>query len=137
MRVVSLRLKSGVLAESALVERERELEELESFLNSAVEGKGKTVFIAGEAGSGKTRLAREFLGVAKKKGVTVMTGWCLSDAAIPYFPFVEAFNTYFASFPEEEQLIDIQQPEIRLEIGRATQIESTDREITTWLTGPS
>ena len=57
----------GVLAEPVLVGRERELEELESFLNSAFEGKGKTVFVSGEAGSGKTRLTREFLNVAKQR----------------------------------------------------------------------
>ena len=79
--------------------RESELKELESFLKSAADGKGKTVFISGEAGSGKSRLAREFLNLAKQKGVGVMTGWCLSDAAVPYFPFVEAFNAYDASIP--------------------------------------
>jgi predicted ATPase len=52
---------AGVLGEPVLVGRERELEALDSFLNSAVEGKGKTVFISGETGSGKTRLTREFL----------------------------------------------------------------------------
>jgi len=97
---VSLKLKSDVLAEPVLVGRERELEELQSLLNSAVEGKGTTVFISGEAGSGKTRLTHEFLNAAKKKGILVMAGGCLSDVAIPYFPFVEALNTYFASFDE-------------------------------------
>ena len=99
---VVLKLKSGVLAEPVLVGRERELEELQRCLDSAVEGKGTTVFVSGEAGSGKTRLTREFLNAAKKKGVAVLAGWCLSDAAVPYFPFVEAFNTYFASYDQEE-----------------------------------
>jgi Cdc6-like AAA superfamily ATPase len=49
--------KIGVLAEPVLVGRERELEEPELLLNSAVEGKGKTVLVSGEAGSGKPRLA--------------------------------------------------------------------------------
>jgi predicted ATPase len=81
--------KHGVLAEPVLVGRERELEELEKFLNLAIEGKGNTVFISGEAGAGKTRLLMEFLRIAEKKGITVLTGWCLSNAAVPYFPFVE------------------------------------------------
>jgi len=84
--------KTGVLAEPVLVGRKKELEELQSFLNSAVEGKGKTVFISGEAGSGKTRLTREFLNSAIKQGIAVMAGWCLSDSQAPYFPFVEAFT---------------------------------------------
>ena len=90
------RVKAGVLAEPSLVGRERELEELEAFLNSAVEGKGKTVFVSGEAGSGKTRFVTEFLNRAKKQGITTLTGWCLSNAAVPYFPFFEAFNAYFS-----------------------------------------
>jgi KaiC/GvpD/RAD55 family RecA-like ATPase/tetratricopeptide (TPR) repeat protein len=94
--------KLGVLAEPVLVGRERELEELELFLNSAVEGKGKTVFVSGEAGSGKTRLVTEFLDRARKQGVTTLTGWCLSNAAVPYFPFFEAFNAYFSGEQGEE-----------------------------------
>ena len=127
-------MKTSVLAEPVLVGRERELEELQSLLNSAVEGKGTTVFISGEAGSGKTRLAREFLGsLRKKERATVLTGWCLSDAAVPYFPFIEAFNAYFASFAEE-QLAGLQQPGVRT-VGPA-QIGTKEREITTWLSGP-
>ena len=102
--------KPLVLAEPVLVGRERELEELQSFLNSALEGKGKTVFVSGEAGSGKTRIAREFLNTARKSGVAFMAGWCLSDAATPYFPFVEAFNSYFASSETEEQFGSLSEP---------------------------
>jgi Cdc6-like AAA superfamily ATPase len=52
-----MRLKSEILAEPILVGRERELEELQRYLDSAVKGKGTTVFISGEAGSGKTRVS--------------------------------------------------------------------------------
>ena len=69
-----------------------------NLLGSAIEGKGSTVFVSGEAGSGKTKLINEFLKVAKQKTeVTALTGLCLSNAAIPYLPFVEAFNSYFSS----------------------------------------
>ena len=95
-------LKAGVLAEPVLVGRERELEELQRCLDSAIEGRGSTVFISGEAGSGKTSLTNEFLKQARKKDVTVLSGWCLSNAAVPYFPFFEAFNTYFSDHPKEE-----------------------------------
>ena len=116
--------------------RERELEQLESFLNAAAEGKGKTVLISGEAGSGKSCFTNEFLNVARKKGVAVMVGWCLSDAAVPYFPFVDAFNAYFASFEEEEALGNLHQPGSQFGLGNATQIGSEERAITTRLTGP-
>lgn len=89
------------LPDPILVGRKSELEELERFLDLALKGKGTTVFISGEAGSGKTRLITEFLKKAKKKGVTVLTGWCLCDATVPYFPFVEAFGSY-VSISEDE-----------------------------------
>jgi len=133
---VASKMKSTVLAEPNLVGRENELEELRSFLSLAAEGKGTTVLISGEAGSGKTRLTREFLDAAKKKGVTVLSGWCISDAAIPYFPFIEAFNNYFGSYDQEEQTIGVQQSGTPLGIGGATDITSSEQEVTMWLTGP-
>ena len=90
-------MTSGILAEPILVGREKELEELERCLAQASSGKGVTVFISGEAGAGKTRLTTEFLNIAKKKQVIVFTGWCLSDVAVPYFPFIEAFDSYISS----------------------------------------
>jgi tetratricopeptide (TPR) repeat protein/KaiC/GvpD/RAD55 family RecA-like ATPase len=96
-----VRLKARVLAEPVLVGRERELEELMRCLDSAFEGKGTTVFVSGEAGSGKTRITTEFLRLAREKGVAVLAGWCLSNAAVPYFPFVEAFKSYFAATDNE------------------------------------
>ena len=107
-------MTSRVLAEPVLVGREHELEELHSFLNSAINGKGTTVFVSGEAGAGKTRLVTEFLKQARKQEVTILTGWCLSNAAVPYFPFFEAFNRYFSSEPEQKEV-----------------------EIKSWLMGPS
>ncbi len=131
------KLTAGVLADPILVGREGELKQLGSFLNSVLEGKGKTVFVAGEAGSGKTRLTREFLGLARKRGVAVLAGWCISDATIPYFPFIEAFNTYFASLSEDEQLADLQPPRSSLDLKGAAQTGREDQGITTLLGGPS
>jgi tetratricopeptide (TPR) repeat protein/KaiC/GvpD/RAD55 family RecA-like ATPase len=97
---------AGVLGEPVLVGRERELEELQSFLNLAVEGKGTTVFISGEAGTGKTRLIKEFLNSAKQKqDISTLAGYCLSNTAVPYFPFFEAFTSYFTAENTEEQEI--------------------------------
>jgi len=94
---VATALNTNVLAEPILVGREHELEELQALLNSAVAGKGTTVFVSGEAGTGKTRLVTEFLNQARKQAVTVLTGWCLSNAAVPYFPFFEAFSRYLSA----------------------------------------
>ena len=81
--------------------RTQELEELQVSLNAVFDGKGTTVFLSGEAGSGKTRLANEFLNFARNRGVVILSGWCLSNAAIPYFPFVEAFDSYLLTNEEQ------------------------------------
>ncbi|TRO52735.1 hypothetical protein E2P63_03130, partial [Candidatus Bathyarchaeota archaeon] len=60
---------------------------------SVEKGKGVTVFVSGEAGSGKTRLVNEFLNITKKNEKLIMFGWCLSNSTLPYFPFIEAFSS--------------------------------------------
>jgi tetratricopeptide (TPR) repeat protein len=96
--------KPQVLAEPVLVGREKELRDLQGFLNAAIEGKGQAVFVSGEAGVGKTRLVNEFLNLAKKQAVTILTGWCLSKVVVPYFPFFEAFRKYFSAKSEIKDL---------------------------------
>lgn len=81
--------------------RKNEIKKLKRFLDLALQGKGTAVFISGETGSGKTRLVTEFLNSIKKKDVTVLAGWCLSDASVPYFPFVEAFDSYLSMSEDE------------------------------------
>ena len=88
---------SEVLHVPNLVARKKELEVLEHHLESAAEGMGTTVFVSGEAGAGKTRLVNEFLNRVQIKEIRVLKGWCLSNAAVPYFPFFEAFSVYFSS----------------------------------------
>ena len=127
-------MKTGVLSEPPLVGREPELEELSRYLDIATEGKGTTVFVSGEAGSGKTRLTREFLDAAEKKGVAVLAGWCLSDVATPYFPFVEVFNSYFSRFEDDQQL-DIQSLGDPLYPTGASKAAPIFKGITAWLTG--
>lgn len=90
-------MNKTTLPDPILVGRKSELEELKQFLDSALKGKGTTVLISGEAGSGKTRLVNEFLNIIKKKEITILSGWCLSNATLPYFPFVEAFSSGLSS----------------------------------------
>lgn len=127
-------MKTEILAEPVLVGREREIEELTRHLDSAVQGKGTTVFISGEAGTGKTRLIKEFLNSAKQKqDVSALAGYCLSNADVPYFPFFEAFTGYFT---EENKLAtstqsrDLTHPKTR-------QIRNEEKEIKRWFMGPT
>lgn len=95
-------MKSRILSEPVLVGRERELKELRHYSELAAQAKGTTVFVSGEAGTGKTRLVREFLNFAKqRKDITTLTGWCLCNVGVPYFPFIEAFSAYFSTLSKK------------------------------------
>ncbi len=61
--------------------------------------------MSGEAGTGKTRLMNEFLKLIDNRKLTIMVGWCLSDASIPYFPFVEAFKDCISKLVNEPESV--------------------------------
>jgi hypothetical protein len=82
------------LIDPKFVSREKELDELKKGLTSALTYKGCVMLVSGEAGSGKTRLITEFLFKTKETDFHLFSGWCLSRANIPYFPFIEAFSSY-------------------------------------------
>jgi len=113
-------LKSRLPAEPALVGRGQEIERLRQHLNSALNGKGTTVLICGEAGVGKTRLVNEFLNLAKTMGIKILSGWCLSEATVPYFPFTEAFNAHVSTISDD----------------KAKSVVTKHLGITGWLKGP-
>ena len=95
-------MKLKFLAEPALVGRKQEIKQFMQYFRLILDGRGITVFICGEAGVGKTRLANEFLKLAKKRGATVLVGRCLSKVNIPYFPFREALNSYMSALSDEK-----------------------------------
>jgi len=49
------------------VARQRELAQLEAFLNRALDGQGSVCFVVGERGSGKTALTQEFIRHARRR----------------------------------------------------------------------
>jgi DNA-binding CsgD family transcriptional regulator/tetratricopeptide (TPR) repeat protein len=53
---------------------------------------GRVVLLGGEAGSGKSRLVREFAGEAAREGALVLYGACDAVVRTPYGPFVEALD---------------------------------------------
>ena len=72
--------------------RSRELEMLRTLVPRA-DGDGlRFALIGGEAGSGKTRLVREFVSEAAAQGALVLYGACDSVVRRPYRPFVEALE---------------------------------------------
>jgi DNA-binding CsgD family transcriptional regulator/tetratricopeptide (TPR) repeat protein len=74
------------------VGRSAELERLRTLMPSA-DGEGRrVVLLGGEAGSGKTRLAREFATEAARDGALVLYGACDAVVRTPFGPFVEALD---------------------------------------------
>jgi len=58
------------------------------------EGGSRAVFVAGEAGIGKTRLAAELAQSVHVEGALVLYGRCDEGLPVPYQPFVEALGRY-------------------------------------------
>jgi DNA-binding SARP family transcriptional activator/RecA/RadA recombinase len=75
------------------VAREREVEQLGSFLELALAGQGRVLFVTGEAGSGKTALIQEFVRRAQQAhdDVAAASGNCNAHTGVgdPYLPFRE------------------------------------------------
>ncbi len=76
---------------SRLIAREREIQEAQRVLSQALDGHGSVLFIAGEAGSGKTAFLQEFarLSEAESPEITAVLGECSphtknSDAYLPF-----------------------------------------------------
>jgi hypothetical protein len=74
-----------------LVGREEELRVLLEALDGTVAGRGTTVVVIAEAGAGKSRLVRELAGVARGRGLPVLTGRAAAGAVpVPSRPLAEA-----------------------------------------------
>ena len=81
-----------------LVGRELAWQKLEDALNRARAGKGRVVFISGEAGIGKSRLMQDFIACYNFEACTLY-GACYSGGqTIPYLPLVEAIRSVRQNF---------------------------------------
>ncbi|MFQ5758729.1 MAG: AAA family ATPase [Candidatus Bathyarchaeia archaeon] len=80
--------------EVGFVDREKELSFLRNLHNKALEGKGQVLFIAGEAGIGKTRLVTEFGQYARASGSVFASGTSYQQEAMPpYAPWVDVLRS--------------------------------------------
>jgi predicted ATPase/DNA-binding SARP family transcriptional activator len=85
---------SVAAGDSKLVGRMMEWQALQRALQSAAEGKGGFVALRGEAGIGKTRLARDFAAYARQHGSIVLWANCFQgEANLAYGPFLEIFQS--------------------------------------------
>jgi DNA-binding CsgD family transcriptional regulator/tetratricopeptide (TPR) repeat protein len=74
------------------VGRARELAMLATLMPWAEDDGRRVVLVGGEAGSGKTRLVREFGAAAATDGALVLYGACDAVVHAPYGPFVDALD---------------------------------------------
>jgi DNA-binding CsgD family transcriptional regulator/tetratricopeptide (TPR) repeat protein len=74
-----------------LIGRDDEARQLRAALADARAGRGSTVLLAGDAGIGKSRLAREIATEARGQGCAVLTGRAVvGGVPTPFRPFAEA-----------------------------------------------
>ncbi len=77
-----------------MVGRSAELDLLTAAVEAAAAGTGGVVFLMGEAGMGKTRLAAEAVELARSSGMAVLPGRATpSPTPAPYRPLAEAFGS--------------------------------------------
>src|SRR5512136_2277587 len=78
------------------VARQRELAQLEAFLDRALDGQGGVCFVAGEPGSGKTTLTQEFIRRSQEAHTDLIAaiGNCNAQTGIgeAYLPFREVLG---------------------------------------------
>jgi len=110
--------KKDDLQEGPLINREEELEKLNSFLEDLKDNEsGHLVLIAGEPGVGKTRLIHEVKKKAEEKNFEVLKGNCSYEMSHPYLPFQQAWKesmgsllpsitAFLHTIPEVEELED-------------------------------
>ncbi len=113
LRARGRRARLDVVAErglTPLVGRERELNTLVDLFREVKAGRGQVVFIAGEAGIGKSRVVLEFRRALAQAGeeATWLQSWCVSfDQSIPFVPMIDQLRENFRieEFDGEPEII--------------------------------
>jgi tetratricopeptide (TPR) repeat protein/KaiC/GvpD/RAD55 family RecA-like ATPase len=97
-RVVVPTPRPPAVREIQLIDRVEEMGLLRKAADRAVHGEGGVVFLYGEAGIGKTRLARELGAYAHSQGMQVLSGRCPAlfrmDGVPPYVLWEEVIKDY-------------------------------------------
>ncbi|MEA2592099.1 MAG: hypothetical protein QOD62_1930, partial [Actinomycetota bacterium] len=97
-----LPLELAVESSRSFVGRSTELEAAESILSGAARTRLAVLWLLGEPGIGKTRLAAEIARRVHAAGGVALFGRCNEDLAVPYQPFLEALQWYVARVPDAE-----------------------------------
>jgi tetratricopeptide (TPR) repeat protein/KaiC/GvpD/RAD55 family RecA-like ATPase len=91
--------------ETPLIDRVEEMKLLKEAVDRTIQGEGGLIFLYGEAGIGKTRLARELRAYAQLRGMQVLYGRCPAlfrmDGVPPYVLWNEAIKDYLETCSPE------------------------------------
>jgi DNA-binding SARP family transcriptional activator len=103
-RTVAVALAPALAFEGAAVfaGRETPVAALRQAWSDASDGRCRGVFVTGEPGMGKTRLAAELAAHVAEQGGVVLYGRCDDGPAAPAQPFAEALSAYVAACPPDE-----------------------------------
>jgi tetratricopeptide (TPR) repeat protein len=86
-----------------LVGRDAERRQVEATLEAAGNGRGAAVALVGEAGVGKSRLARECVEALRRAGWLVLEAAAVSyGQGTPFFPVIEILRAYCAIDPGDD-----------------------------------
>ena len=86
-----------------IVGRDEAVAELKRSWQRAARGGGTTVFLTGEAGIGKSRLASELLAIAQAEGGAGIVGRTSLPESVAYQPILEALRQLVPYFPQDEE----------------------------------
>jgi class 3 adenylate cyclase/tetratricopeptide (TPR) repeat protein len=87
-------------AKHVFVGRKVERGRADEMLDEVASGAARTMFVIGEPGIGKTRLAAAIAAQAHAEGFAVLHGRCDEGLAAPYQPIAEAFDPWLADCPD-------------------------------------
>ncbi len=97
-RIIVPSPRPTAMKEIQLIDRAEEMQVLREAADRAAGGQGSVVFLYGEAGIGKTRLARELGAYARSRGMQVLSGRCPAlfrmDGVPPYVLWEEVIKDY-------------------------------------------
>src|SRR5260370_29363906 len=98
-------VSSSTMAQPPLVGRGAEMDQMATRLSHAARRQGGALFLVGEAGIGKTRLAHETLTLAREQGFLVLEGSAYAlEGRLAYAPILAAFGPFLRHLDSSRQV---------------------------------
>jgi len=104
-RLVRARVRASPSPAFPLVGRDAELERLRAEVEGLTQaGRGRVLFLRGEAGMGKTRLLQEVRAIAGED-VVWLQGDCLSYGGLVLWPFIDMLRSWLGVGPDDPEVL--------------------------------